>query len=159
MALFHWSEQIPSLPQWPFLCQRGSWGPRICELWVLSPHWSGDFRLFPQEGKTLGRRVGGRTALPPGPLRAKSSALLQSNPTPTMAWPPPAHIQPTRAPLKGQRCCLIKPWESPGLLRVGACRVHPWGAGLLGALGGSLARTSDPGDRDLPSLSRGSPDE
>ena len=44
----------PTGGEWP----EGHSGATTRESWVQSPHWSGDFRLFPQEGEMFRRRVG-----------------------------------------------------------------------------------------------------
>lgn len=97
-----------------------------------------------------------------------SLIAVQPNPHDGLAAPSP----PTTSKSTAQRSeVLAETSASLGLLRVGTCRVHHLGD-LHGALRGPLARTSDPGpqtldlrtwtsdpgDGNLPSLSRGSAD-
>ena len=115
-------------PPWALLVQsgqRGSQGPRTCDLWVLSPYWPDFFR---RKERHLG---GGWVAGLPAPGAPEGQGLCL-----TAVQPSPHDGLATPAPLRGRRCCLREAWVSPDFLSAGMCRAHhlggfAWGLGEL----------------------------
>ena len=113
-------------PPWALLVQsgqRGSQGPRTCDLWVLSPHWP---EFFP-ERRDIWEEVGWLACPASGAPEGQGLCLTAVQPSPHDGLAAPA-------PLRGQRCCLREAWVSPDFLPAGMCRAHhlggfAWGLG------------------------------